>query len=116
MPPASPLPPSDITLGLIAGGRGERLGGVDKAWLNRGGVPQVVRWRERFAHEVGAVLVSSNRSDPRYAALGFATVADAERTAGQGPLAGLAPAAQGAQHHDIQVFHGLSSRWQIQSQ
>lgn len=90
MPPASPLSPPDITLGLIAGGRGLRLGGLDKAWLARGGVPQVVRWRDRFVHEVGAVLVSSNHPDPRFAAQGFATVADAAGAAGQGPLAGLA--------------------------
>jgi molybdopterin-guanine dinucleotide biosynthesis protein A len=89
MPSASPLPTSDITLGLIAGGRALRLGGVDKAWLRRDGVPQVVRWRDRFAGEVGAVLVSSNHPDPRYAAHGFAVVADADGTAGQGPLAGL---------------------------
>ena len=90
MPSASPLIPSDITLGLVAGGRGQRLGGVDKAWLHRDGVPQVVRWRARFAHEVGAVLVSSNHPDPRFAAHGFLTVADAGNAAGLGPLAGLA--------------------------
>lgn len=94
MPASSPLPPHALTLGLIAGGRGQRLGGVDKAWLSRGGVPQVLRWRDRFAHEVGAVLVSSNRRDPRYAAAGLTTVADVPRWEGEGPLAGLAALAE----------------------
>ena len=31
-----------VTLGLIAGGSATRLGGLDKAWLARGGVPQVL--------------------------------------------------------------------------
>ena len=33
----------DTTLGILAGGRATRLGGTDKAWLRRDGVPQVVR-------------------------------------------------------------------------
>ena len=94
MPAASPLPTHALTLGLIAGGRGQRLGGADKAWLSRGGVPQVLRWRDRFAHEVGAVLVSSNRRDPRYAAAALATVSDLPQWEGQGPLAGLAALAE----------------------
>ena len=31
--------PGGVTLGLIAGGRATRLGGIDKAWLLRDGVP-----------------------------------------------------------------------------
>jgi len=36
------LAPSDVTLGLLAGGRATRLGGVDKAWLLRDGEPQAI--------------------------------------------------------------------------
>jgi len=79
---------SDITLGILAGGRATRLGGIDKAWLERDGMPQVVRWQRRFAQETGAVLVSANRNLERYALAGLTTVAD--RTVGDlGPLAGL---------------------------
>lgn len=78
----------DITLGILAGGRATRLGGRDKAWLERAGIPQVLRWRQRFAHEVGAVLVSANRELARYAEAGLRAVPD--RVAGElGPLAGL---------------------------
>ncbi|MFP7721580.1 molybdenum cofactor guanylyltransferase [Lysobacter sp. A3-1-A15] len=75
-----------VTLGLIAGGRGTRLGGVDKAWLLRDGQPQVARLAGAF-DGIAEVLVSSNSHDPRYAALGFHTVRDA--AVGWGPIAGL---------------------------
>lgn len=78
----------DITLGILAGGRASRLGGIDKAWIMRGGVAQVVRWQHRFAAETAAILVSANRDLPRYAQAGLTAVAD--RIEGEvGPLAGL---------------------------
>ena len=64
----------DITLGILAGGRASRLGGLDKAWLERDGIPQVLRWRDRFAAETGAVLVSANRGHERLAAHGLHAV------------------------------------------
>ena len=78
---------SDITLGILAGGRATRLGGCDKAWLERDGVPQVLRMSRRFAAEVSSVLVSSNRLDARYPSLGLTVVAD--RIPDVGPLGGL---------------------------
>jgi molybdopterin-guanine dinucleotide biosynthesis protein A len=79
--------PEGVTLGILAGGRGTRLGGRDKAWLQRGGVPQVVRIAGAFACECGAVLVSANRDPARHAAHGLPAVPD--RLPGIGPLAGL---------------------------
>ena len=81
------IAPDDITLGLIAGGRATRLGGLDKAWLMRGGVPQVLRWTRRFPGEHGPVLVSVNRDFVRYAAHGLTAVGD--RYPGLGPIGGL---------------------------
>ncbi|RPE81700.1 molybdenum cofactor guanylyltransferase [Vulcaniibacterium tengchongense] len=82
------MTPDDVTLGLLAGGRAARLGGTDKAWLVRDGVPQVLRWQRRFAAEVAEVLVGANRDLPRYAQAGLRAVPD--RVAGQpGPVAGL---------------------------
>ncbi len=78
----------DITLGILAGGRASRLGGVDKAWLERDGIAQVQRWQRRFAGETAAVLVSANRQLDRYARVGLRAVSD--RTGDEiGPLAGL---------------------------
>jgi molybdopterin-guanine dinucleotide biosynthesis protein A len=81
------LSAADITLGLLAGGRGSRLGGADKAWLTRDGVPQVVRWSTRFAGEHGPLLVSANRDSGRHAAHGFRVVPD--RRPDLGPIGGL---------------------------
>lgn len=79
---------SNITLGILAGGRATRLGGLDKAWLQRGGEPQVLRWRRRFSSETAAVLVSANRDPSRYAEAGLEVVAD-RLSDDLGPLAGL---------------------------
>ncbi len=81
------IAPADLTLGILAGGCASRLGGLDKAWLQRDGVPQVVRLARRFADETGHVLVSANRESARYAEHGLATVPDRKPDAG--PLGGL---------------------------
>ena len=78
---------ADVTLGILAGGRASRLGGRDKAWLQRDGVPQVLRIAGRFAGECGGVLVSANRDVPRYADHGLVAIGD--RVADVGPLGGL---------------------------
>lgn len=83
----SPMQSSNVTLGILAGGQGTRLGGIDKAWLQRGGIPQVLRWQRRFEADVNATLVSANRNLPRHAQAGLQAVTD--RFPGNGPLAGL---------------------------
>jgi molybdopterin-guanine dinucleotide biosynthesis protein A len=75
------------TLGILAGGRATRLGGRDKAWLERDGVPLVLALARRLAPETDAVLVAANSDPERYAALGLRAVPD--RLAGIGPLGGL---------------------------
>lgn len=82
------LSPTDLTLGILAGGRATRLGGIDKAWLERDGVAQVIRWQRRFANEASALLVSANRDLRRYADAGLQAVPD-RTTRDIGPLAGL---------------------------
>lgn len=76
-----------LTLGLLAGGRASRLGGRDKAWLERDGQPQVMRLQHAFAPRVARVLVSANAALDRYAAQELATVQD--RIPDAGPLSGL---------------------------
>lgn len=89
----SPTSPH-VTLGIVAGGRATRLGGIDKAWLQRDGQPQVLRWRDRFANEVSACIVSANRDLPRYAAASLQAVTDSIDS-DTGPIAGLAALAAG---------------------
>lgn len=78
---------SDLSLGLIAGGRGLRLGGLDKAWLERDGQAQVLRLAQRFGAAAGQVIVSANRDLSRHAAAGLQTVPD--RVPDAGPIAAL---------------------------
>jgi len=75
------------TLGILAGGRATRLGGRDKAWLERDGRPLVLALAGTLAPRVDAVLVAANADLPRYAAHGLHAVPD--RIAGIGPLGGL---------------------------
>jgi molybdopterin-guanine dinucleotide biosynthesis protein A len=81
--PAAP----HITLGILAGGMATRLGGIDKAWLERDGVPQVVALAHAFGSRVEAVIVSANRNTERYLAHGLRAIHD--RIDDIGPLAGL---------------------------
>lgn len=78
---------SQVTLGILAGGRASRLGGRDKAWLQRAGVPQVIRLARRFEAECGAVLVSANANLERYAEQDLVVVSD--HVSGIGPIGGL---------------------------
>lgn len=81
------LLPADVTLGILAGGRGSRLGGRDKAWLIRNGQPQVRQVAAQLAHACGSILVSANAQFDRYRAHGLETVADTTRDVG--PMGGL---------------------------
>src|SRR5690606_41966641 len=84
----APAPRDAITLGILAGGRATRLGGRDKAWMERGGRPLVLALATRLAPEVDATIVSANRNAERYLAQGLPPVAD--RTPDPGPLGRLA--------------------------
>lgn len=81
------LAAEELSLGILAGGRASRLGGRDKAWIERDGVPQVLRIAHRFSDECGAVMVSANRDLPRHARQGLQALMD--RRPDLGPLGGL---------------------------
>ncbi|QDI03371.1 molybdenum cofactor guanylyltransferase [Xanthomonas cerealis pv. cerealis] len=90
----------EVTLGILAGGRSQRLGGCDKAWLQHDGQALVQRLAQSLAPAVAAVLISANRDLPRYAAAGLHALPDrigappsAERSLG--PIAGLDALAAG---------------------
>ena len=83
------IPVQAVSLGLLAGGEGRRIGGRDKAWALRGGAPLVQGLLqaldgEEFAHRMASV----RGPDPRWRALGFDPVDDL-RAGFAGPLAGL---------------------------
>ncbi len=81
------IDPDSVTLGILAGGRASRLDGLDKAWLERDGIPQVLRIARLFDSQVATVIASANRNLSLYSNLGIAHVAD--DVADAGPMAGL---------------------------
>lgn len=90
-------PQSQNTTGVIlAGGRGSRMGGEDKGWIILNGRSMVEHIIARLRPQVGELLISANRNQHRYAALGYRVVSDALSDY-QGPLAGMAAALQAAQ-------------------
>lgn len=92
----SPIPRSDITGILLAGGEGRRMGGRDKGLVEFRGRPLVEHVLERLTPQVGAVVISANRNREHYAGYGWPVVGDepveANEARFQGPLAGVAAA------------------------
>jgi molybdenum cofactor guanylyltransferase len=91
-------PPRDSITGLIlAGGRGSRMGGVDKGLVPFEGRPLAAHVLARLVVQVGQVLVSANRNAAQYAQFGLEVLADpAELAPYSGPLAGLLAACRAA--------------------
>ncbi|MEJ6000065.1 molybdenum cofactor guanylyltransferase MobA [Paucibacter soli] len=79
---------ADITGLVLCGGRGSRMGGVDKGLQPLQGRPLVEHVLERLGPQVGTLLINANRNLARYAAYGHAVLADASEDFA-GPLAGL---------------------------
>ena len=73
---------------IFAGGRGTRMGRVDKGLQPFRAATLAAHVLQRFAPQVAAVTISANRNQGSYAALGVPVVAD-ELTGFEGPLAGL---------------------------
>ena len=82
------VPSFEITGGILAGGRGVRLGGVDKAWLEVAGVPLIERVLTALRAQMDQVLINANREPERYARFDRPVVADALADFA-GPLAGI---------------------------
>ncbi len=77
-----------VTGVILAGGRGSRMGGVDKGLKPLRGRPMVAWVIERFAPQVDEILINANQNVETYAGLGYRVIPD-EITGFAGPLAGL---------------------------
>jgi molybdopterin-guanine dinucleotide biosynthesis protein A len=73
---------------VLAGGRGSRLGGVDKAMVTVAGRPLLAHVLDRLVPQVTAVVVNANGAADRFAAFGLPIIAD-ETDDRPGPLAGI---------------------------
>lgn len=82
------IPKQDITAVILAGGRGSRMGGVDKGLQNFHGMPLAVQTLMRLAPQVGEVMINANRNLAAYESFGVPVWPDALADYA-GPLAGF---------------------------
>jgi len=85
-----PFVTSDITVAILAGGQGTRVGGQDKGLIALAGEPLISHVSERLRVQAGALLICANRNADRYAQYG--TVVTDATPGFHGPLAGIAAA------------------------
>ncbi|PZQ74208.1 MAG: molybdenum cofactor guanylyltransferase MobA [Variovorax paradoxus] len=81
-------PDIDITGLVLAGGRGSRMGGLDKGLQDFAGEPLALRALQRLAPQVHRVMLSANRNLLSYEFFGAPVVTDALPDH-PGPLAGF---------------------------
>jgi len=82
------IDPSDITGLVLAGGRGSRMGGVDKGLQTHRGMPLAMHALLRLAPQVGEVMINANRNLSAYESMGAAVWPD-PLPDHPGPLAGF---------------------------
>ncbi len=81
---------SEITGVILAGGRGSRMGGVDKGLQNFNGVPLALHTQLRLSPQVGDLLINANRNLAAYESFGVPVWPDAASLGDfAGPLAGF---------------------------
>jgi molybdopterin-guanine dinucleotide biosynthesis protein A len=78
----------DITGLILAGGRGSRMGGVDKGLQNHLGIPLALHALLRLQPQVGEVMINANRNLAAYESMGVPVWPDAWADY-PGPLAGM---------------------------
>ncbi len=86
--PFLPPDPHDITGLILAGGRGSRMGGVDKGLQNFHGAPLALHTLLRLQPQVGQVMINANRNLAAYESFGAPVWPDGLADYA-GPLAGF---------------------------
>lgn len=82
------IDPQDITGLILAGGRGSRMGGVDKGLQNFNGMPLALHTLMRLQLQVGTVMINANRNLSAYESFGAEVWPDVLADYA-GPLAGF---------------------------
>ncbi len=84
------IDPNDITALILAGGRGSRMGGVDKGLQNFNGMPLALHalTRLQMGGSVGTILINANRNLSAYESFGASVWPDVLADYA-GPLAGF---------------------------
>jgi molybdopterin-guanine dinucleotide biosynthesis protein A len=74
---------------ILAGGRGRRLGGVDKAFVALDGRPLIAHAIARLEGKVLALAISANGDPARFSGFDLPILPDAQQHEDKGPLAGI---------------------------
>ena len=82
------IPTDQITGVVLAGGRGSRMGGVDKGLQNHLGLPMALHALMRLQAQVGHAMINANRNLAAYESMGVPVWPDALPDH-PGPLAGF---------------------------
>ena len=82
---------------VLAGGKGSRMGGVDKGLQPLRGKPMVEWVLARFAPQVAEIVINANQNVPTYEKYGHRVVSD-QIGGFAGPLAGLHAGLNAAKH------------------
>lgn len=82
------IAPADVTGLILAGGRGSRMGGVDKGLQTFHGIPLALHTLLRLQPQVGALMINANRNLAAYEAFGVPVWPDVLPDYA-GPLAGF---------------------------
>ena len=85
------IDPELITGVVLAGGRGERMGGVDKGLQHLEGVALALHALRRLQPQVGKTMLNANRNRSEYETFGVPVRADLQQDY-PGPLAGFCSA------------------------
>ena len=80
--------PMQVTGVVLAGGRGSRMGGVDKGLQKFQGHPLALNAMLRLQTQCAEVMINANRNLTQYQTSGCEVVSDGTTTS-QGPLAGF---------------------------
>jgi len=83
------ISPEQITGLILAGGRAQRMGGIDKGLIPFLGKPLIESAIQRLGSQLGPILINANRNITKYASYGYPVIMD-ETPDFSGPLAGFA--------------------------
>jgi molybdenum cofactor guanylyltransferase len=81
----------DITGLILAGGRAQRMGGIDKGLIPFLGKPLIESAIAKLQPQVQTILINANRNITKYASYGYPVILD-EQPDFSGPLAGFSVA------------------------
>ncbi|MEA9604545.1 MULTISPECIES: molybdenum cofactor guanylyltransferase MobA [unclassified Polynucleobacter] len=78
----------DITALILAGGRAQRMGGIDKGLIPFHGKPLIESAIAKLKPQVQTIVINANRNITKYASYGYPVIMD-ETPDFSGPLAGF---------------------------